>query len=81
MAQPTFTQRLPQRNYQWMQPNATPTELFANWAIQADALLRSVAAGNYVSLFNAVNDAAAAAGGVAIGQLYRNGNAVQIRLV
>jgi hypothetical protein len=36
--------------------------------------------GAYSSLGNYANDAAAAAGGVAVGALYRNGSVVQVRV-
>lgn len=54
---------------------------WAEWFQSADTTLRLLAAANFVSLVNAANDAAAAAAGVQIGGLYRNVNAVQIRLV
>lgn len=45
-----------------------------------DSIMRQLANAVIGSLINAVSDAAAAAAGVPIGGLYRNGNAVQIRL-
>lgn len=50
------------------------------WVASVDALLRLLALPNVGTLVNAANDAAAAAAGVAIGGLYRNGSAVQIRV-
>jgi hypothetical protein len=41
-----------------------------------------MAAGNLPTpLFNAVNDAAAAAGGVSVGSIYRNGSQLMVRVV
>jgi hypothetical protein len=47
------------------------------WLASADAILRLVAHANTV----AANDAAAAAAGVPVGAFYRNGSALQIRVV
>ena len=58
-----------------------PTQAFALWLAAAHALLSGLANGSNIGpLTNAANDAAAAAAGVPINGLYRNGNAVQIRL-
>lgn len=46
---------------------------------QADAMKTS-GAGYKLTLGNYANDAAAAAGGILIGQLYRNGSVVQVRV-
>lgn len=46
-----------------------------------DVLIRLLAQARFGSLVNAANDGAAAAAGVQVGGLYRNVNAVQIRLV
>jgi hypothetical protein len=49
-----------------------------------DALLGALASnqvGNPIQLTQAVNDAAAAAAGVGIGQMYRNGSALLVRVV
>lgn len=40
----------------------------------------TAASGVFVSLGNFVDDAAAAAGGVAVGQLYRTGSAIKVRV-
>lgn len=56
-------------------------DAWQQWFASVDATLRLLAAGNLQSLVGAANDAAAAAAGVQVGGLYRNGNAVQIRLV
>jgi hypothetical protein len=58
-----------------------PTQLFRDYMVMVDRLLMQLQAGFAPTLFNAANDAAAAAGGVAIGQLYRNGSVVQMRVV
>ena len=55
------------------------TLLMAQWLLMMDQIFRGFTGGN-AGLINAANDTAAATAGVQIGQLYRNGNAVQIRL-
>lgn len=57
------------------------TPLFRDFMAQVDQLLTAMRAGNAPTLTDAANDAAAAAAGVAIGQLYRNGSVVQVRVV
>lgn len=56
-----------------------PTPAFQQYQSTLDAIVRLLTGGNQ-GLVNAANDVAAAAAGVQINQLYRNGNAVQIRL-
>lgn len=59
-----------------------PSQLFRDYMVKLDALVAAFAAGNLpANLVNAVNDAAAAAGGVAVGQLYRNGSVLMMRVV
>ncbi len=73
---------LPKPNFKWTNPGlGMPEQAFAQYMLSLDALVRGLAGGNIGPLVNAANDAAAAAAGVAIGGLYRNVNAVQIRLV
>ena len=55
-----------------------PTPLFRDWAAAMDRIMR---AGLFGTLVNAANDAAAAAAGVPLNGLYRNGSVVQIRVV
>lgn len=57
--------------------NAPPTQPYNEYFQALDKALRG---GVFGPLANAVNDAAAAAAGVPINGIYRNGNAVQIRL-
>lgn len=52
-------------------------EYFASLDVNA----RLLSAGRINSLINAANDAAAAAAGVVVGQFYRNGSVVMIRVV
>lgn len=54
---------------------------FRDYMTKLDALVSALAAGNAPGLVNAANDVAAAAAGIAVGQLYRNGNVVHVRLV
>ena len=58
-----------------------PNQNFRDYMAKLDALVAALAAGNAPVLFNAVNDAAAAAGGVNVGQFYRNGSIVMQRQV
>lgn len=57
-----------------------PTQFGRDYLLKLDALVAALAAGNLGVLVNAVNDAAAAAGGVAIGQSYRNGSVLMVRV-
>lgn len=54
---------------------------FAQYLPKLDALVTALAAGQAPNLKNAVNDAAAARADVAIGNLYRNGSVVMVRVV
>lgn len=62
-------------------PAAPPTPNFRDYMVKLDALVTAIAAGNLPGLVNAASDAAAAKLGVAVGQMYRNGSAVQVRVV
>ena len=55
--------------------NTAIQQLFSAFADLQNGLL------NFNGLTNAANDTAAATAGVAVGQLYRNGSVVQIRVV
>lgn len=60
-----------------------PTQPFAQYLADLDATVRqltSLMLGSPVQLVNAASDTAAAAAGVKIGQLYRSGNTVHIRV-
>ena len=63
------------------------SQLFRDYMTALDRLVASIVAGNFASpinlaaLTNAANDAAAAAAGVAVGQFYRNGSVIQVRIV
>lgn len=67
--------------YAIVDQNGRPTQLFRDYMRALDALVAAIASGNAPALVNAANDAAAAAAGVAIGQFYRNGSVVQMRVV
>ena len=54
---------------------------FRDYMTKLDALVTSMSQGNAPTLINAVNDAAAATAGVSVGQFYRNGNVIHVRLV
>ena len=59
-----------------------PSQLFRDYMAKLDALIAAMAAGNLPgNLVNAANDAAAAAAGVNVGQIYLNGSVVQMRVV
>jgi hypothetical protein len=85
MAQPPGP--LPRPPIPWSEPSepskaasGQASSEFLQYMGLLDVIVRGLARGQIGPLFSAANDAAAAAGGVAIGGLYRNGNAVQIRL-
>ena len=58
-----------------------PSQWMRDYMAKLDALVAAMAAGNAPTLVNAANDAAAAAAGVRVGFLYRNGSVVQVRVV
>ena len=58
-----------------------PSQIFRDYMTKLDALIVALSKGTAPALVNAANDAAAARAGVGVGQLYRNGNAIQVRLV
>lgn len=59
----------------------TAQQFWSEWLASTDANVRLLALNVVGPLVNAANDAAAAAAGVPLQGLYRNVNAVQIRLV
>ena len=56
-----------------------PTQMFAEYLRALDAVVGTLATG-LNGLTNAANDAAAAAAGVPVGSLYRNGSVIQVRV-
>jgi hypothetical protein len=83
MAQPP-NQPLQQASFPISDPSTgKPTQPFAQWLSGIDTAVRAVCAlilGAPVQLTNAASDDAAAAAGVKVGQLYRSGSAVQVRV-
>ena len=59
----------------------TASQSFRDYMTKIDALITAMSQGNTAGLVNAASDAAAATAGVSVGQLYRNGNTVHVRLV
>jgi hypothetical protein len=57
------------------------TQFFRDFLTKLDVLVAAIAAGNQPRLVNAVDDAAAAAAGVQVGQTYRNGSVLMVRVV
>lgn len=58
-----------------------PSQAFRDYMAKLDALITTMTTGMNVALVSAANDAAAAAAGVQVGQLYRNGSVIQVRVV
>lgn len=58
-----------------------PEQMFRDYLAKLDALVTAMATGNLPVLGNYANDAAAAVGGVNVGQMYRNGSVVMVRVV
>lgn len=81
MAAITSLRPKPPPTQRWVNNDGTPTEQFSTFIQAADALLRMLNGTGGIVLVDAVNDAAAAAAGVELGALYRNGSAVMIRVV
>ena len=71
---------LPQPAFPWVDGEGRPTQAFAQYITSVDQLLAAIATGNAPTLTNAANDAAAAKLGVAVGNLYRNGSVLQVRV-
>jgi len=70
---------LPPPALAWFDPRTgMPTNTFRDWVAAMDRIMRGGLVG---TLVNAANDAAAAAAGVPLNGLYRNGSAVLIRVV
>jgi len=70
---------LPPPALPWFDPRTgLPNDVFRNWCASVDRIFR---AGQLGTLVNAVNDAAAAAAGVPVSGLYRNGSTVLIRVI
>lgn len=65
----------------WVHPNGHPTEAFATFMQSVEMLLKMLNGTGGIVLVDAANDAAAAAAGVALGALYRNGSIFMIRVV
>lgn len=61
--------------------SGTATQFFRDFMARLDALVSAIAAGNQPQLINAANDAAAAVAGVQVGQAYRNGSQLMVRIV
>lgn len=60
-----------------------PTQPFAQYLSGLDVAVRALCAailGSPTQLTNAASDSAAAAAGVQVGQLYRSGSSVQVRV-
>ena len=77
---------LPQKNkfdpnFPIVDQSGRPTQLFRDYMARLDALVAALAGGTAPALVNAANDAAAAAAGVQVGNLYRNGSVVMVRVV
>lgn len=73
----------PQANFPWVDSGGRPSLAYALYMAALDATVRALTRGFFgapVQLIDAANDAAAATAGVAIGQLYKNGSVVQIRV-
>ena len=69
---------LPQPSLTWFASQGRQD--YAQYITKEDALIAALAGGNVGILANAANDAAAAAAGVAIGQMYRNGSVLNVRV-
>jgi hypothetical protein len=66
------TKGLPLGNSPWVQQTRAPTQEFLQFMQNVAQL--------FGTLKNAANDTAAANAGVGVGQFYRNGSAIQVRV-
>jgi hypothetical protein len=74
---------LPQPSFAWSGSGGRPSQAFAQYMATLDAAVRALVGGVFgkpTPLVNAPNDTAAAAAGVQVGALYRNGSQVLIRV-
>lgn len=69
---------LPQGAIQWL--NSEGQQALSNYIVRLDAIVAALMSGNTGTLINAPNDAAASRAGVAVGQAYRNGSILQVRV-
>jgi len=69
---------LPQTATSWLM--AQGRQDLAQYLVKLDALVAALAAGNLGTLKNAANDAAAHNQGVGVGQFYRNGSVLMVRV-
>lgn len=81
MATITGLRPKPDRGVPWILADGRPSEAFATFMQTAEVLLKMFNGTGGILLSDAVNDAAAAAAGVAVGALYRNGSVLMIRVV
>lgn len=58
-----------------------PSQIFRDYMAKLDAAVTALFTGGNVALTDAANDAAAAAAGVQVGQPYRNGSVIMVRVV
>lgn len=71
---------LPPAQFQLMQQSLKPTQQFAQWLSGVDTLFAAFGTPNLKTLVDAADDAAAATKGVAVGQAYRNGSILMVRI-
>lgn len=81
MAALTGLKPKPPASQPWVRPDGTPQNAFSDFMLTAEALLKMLNGSGGILLIDAANDAAAAAAGVNVGALYKNGSAVMIRVV
>ena len=72
---------MPLLTARWVEADGTPSQIWRNYLVSVDRLLRGLAGASIGPLTNAANDAAAAAANVPIGGLYQASGTVRIRLV
>ena len=69
---------LPQAAISWFSQQGRDD--YAQYIARLDALIAALSGGNFGTLVNAANDAAAARAGVAVGQAYQNNGVLRVRL-
>jgi hypothetical protein len=72
---------LPPLTARWVESAGVPSQIWRQYLLSVDPLLRALAVNKVGPLVSAATDAAAATAGVPIGGLYHNAGAVRIRLV
>jgi hypothetical protein len=72
---------LPPLTSRWVDiTDGSPSQILRQYMLSLDAVVRALTGGNIGPVASAVDDAAAASAGVAVGGIYQSGGMVRIRI-